>query len=854
MSPAPSPCRGIPPLPHALIKRSRLSARLGDRERRPITLVSGLPGAGKTTLVASWLRSTDRPAVWVSLDSRHDAPGALARATLRGLAAIGATPEPPARRRRSDSAMIETAFDSLGEGRWVLVLDDVHELRSSAALAALRMLLDGAPPGLAVVLCTRADPPVALGRMRLDGRLGEIRNADLEFTPDEAADLLAAHGIDVGHDDIHALCLRTQGWAAGLRLAAGALATAGDRHELIRSTATTEAVVADYLLEEVLDRQDPGAQSFLLRTSVAERLTPELAGVLSGDDHAQERLDELERSGVFLIDSADGWYRYHALFADLLRASLRRRHPELVPELHGRAAAWLLDRHRPADAELHARLAGDWTLAGRLAGDRWVTAVLDDAEPATDLASGTPPDAVGSTAGLSLVAAGLACARGDKDGADLHRARLDDLVATKARRRRDEPAVDPSLRLILDLAYGCVFGADRRARQAATALAGSTDRELDVDASALRRWARLRAAELDVDEGRFDRAVTSLCAIADTGDDDDWMRTEASAVLAVVDAANGNLAAAHRRATEVLAEGDTHGVRPAALVAACLASALCCAQRGERRSALGYLDRADASGAAVPRPLHAALRAVRAGLGGSTRSTAWLDSLTAEHPLATQALVAAGVLEIVDPDRRLVTIGGRQERAVARARQELARGAPDAARAALGAVASNGSGADPAGSPDHPPAHPRTAIETCALAAVAASRSGRDDEAREHLAAALELVTWSGVRAPLLDHAAGLAVLLDGPGLDAEHQGLALELVDQLRRTPTGRGTPVEVLTERETAVLMYLPTLMSNAEIAQGLHLSINTVKSHLKAVYRKLGVVGRRDAVLRGRELELI
>ncbi len=852
MSPAPSSCRGIPPLPHGLIKRTRLSARLGDRERRPITLVSGLPGAGKTTLVASWLRSTDRPAVWVSLDSRHDAPGGLARATLRGLAAIGATPEPPARRRRSDSAMIETAFESLGEGRWVLVLDDVHELRSSAALAALRMLLDGAPPGLAVVLCTRADPPIALGRMRLDGRLGEIRNADLEFTPDEAADLLAAHGIDVGHDDVHALCLRTQGWAAGLRLAAGALATAGDRHELIRSTATTEAVVADYLLEEVLDRQDPGAQSFLLRTSVAERLTPELAAVLAGDDHAQERLDELERSGVFLIDSADGWYRYHALFADLLRASLRRRHPDLVHELHGLAAAWLLDRHRPADAELHARLAGDWTLAGRLAADRWVTAVLDDAEPATDLASGTPPDAVAATASLSLVAAGLACARGDKDAADLHRARLDGIVA-EASRRRAGSAVDPSLRQILDLAYGSVFGADRRGRQAAMALAGSTDRDLDVDPSALRRWARLRAAEMDVDEGRFDRAVTSLCAIADTGDDDDWMRTEASAVLAVVDAANGNLAAADRRAAEVLAEGDTHGVRPAALVAASLASALCCAQRGERRSALAYLDRADANGTAVPRPLHAALRAVRAGLGGSTRSTAWLDSLTAEHPLASQALVAAGVLEIVDPDRRLVPIGGRAERAVARARQELARGAPDTARAALGALAPHGSDADSSASPAHPPAHPRTAIETCTLAAVAASRSGRDEEAREHLAAALELVTWSGVRAPLIDHAAGLAVLLDGPGLDAEHQGLALELVDQLRRTPTG-GAPVEVLTERETAVLLYLPTLMSNAEIAQGLHLSINTVKSHLKAVYRKLGVVGRRDAVLRGRELELI
>ena len=156
--------------------------------------------------------------------------------------------------------------------------------------------------------------------------------------------------------------------------------------------------------------------------------------------------------------------------------------------------------------------------------------------------------------------------------------------------------------------------------------------------------------------------------------------------------------------------------------------------------------------------------------------------------------------------------------------------------------------------------HPRTAIEARVLAAVAAVRARDADDAARHLGGALDLVAWSDVRAPLLDHAAGatgaddLLGLLDGPGVEGEHRGLALALVDQLRRSAAGARAPVDVLTERETAVLQYLPTLMSNAEIAQGLHLSINTVKSHLKAVYRKLGVVGRRDAVLRGRELELI
>jgi LuxR family maltose regulon positive regulatory protein len=391
------------------------------------------------------------------------------------------------------------------------------------------------------------------------------------------------------------------------------------------------------------------------------------------------------------------------------------------------------------------------------------------------------------------------------------------------------------------------------------ALAGATGAGVDADASALRRLARLRGAELDVDAGCFDAAVTALCSIAEAGDDE-WMCAEASAVVALVDAANGNLPAAERRAAAVLAEGDAHDLHPTALVAAHLAEALCCAQRSERRNALAHLDHAEAPGSALPRPLHATRRAVRAALGHSARSAAWLDSVTAEQPLATQALVACGTLEIVDPESRLVPVGGPAERAVARARQELARGAPDAARTALARALGTRPGGGVTDRAVPRSLHPRTAIEARVLAAVAAARARDGNDAARHLGVALDLVAWSDVRAPLLDHggdAAGvddLLGLLGGPGVEGQHRGLALALVDQLRRATSGTGAPVDELTERETAVLQYLPTLMSNAEIAQGLHLSINTVKSHLKAVYRKLGVVGRRDAVLRGRELELI
>jgi LuxR family transcriptional regulator, maltose regulon positive regulatory protein len=832
----------IPALPQALVRRERLETLLGDARRRQITLVSGLPGAGKTTLVASWLRTADRPAAWASLDGRDNEPGRLARSVVTALAGVSPVPGPSARRRRAAVTLLDRAFESLAAGAWILVLDDVHELRSAEALATLGHLLDRAPPTLSIVLGARADPPVALGRLRLDGRLGEIRNADLEFTDDEAAELFAAHGIELRREDVRALRARTQGWVAGLRLAAGALDTAPDRHELVRSATATEAVVADYLLEEVLDRQDAGTQSFLLRTSIADRLTPELAALLADDDRAQDRLDDLERSGVFLTDVSDGgWYRYHPLFADLLRASLRRRSPELVGELHRRAASWSLANGRAADAERHARLAGDWALVGRLVADRWIAAVLDDGEPGPDPLTATPTAAVSRTPDLALVAAAVACGRGTRDDADLHRGRLDDLLGAPG--HGHDPAggaagYQATRQGLLDLAYGWAFGADPRARAAARALVTVSDVDSEGRAAAMRRLARLRGAELDVDDGRFDAAVPSLRSLADA-QDDEWVWAEASAVLALVTAVNGDVAGAERRAAPVLAI-DPAEVRSTASYAAHLAKAVCCAQRGERRGAAAHLGLADATGRVAAHPLAAAHNALQAALGGS--APAWLDTATAAHPLAALALVACGALEIVDPQRRLVAVGGDCERAVCRARQELARGAPEAARRGLARCLSAGV----------VPVHPRTVIEARTLAAVASAATGREDDARAHLQVALDLVSASGVRAPLLDHAPALAALLEPETVDVEHSGLALDLLDHLRRSPAGGSA--ETLTDRETAVLKYLPTLMSNAEIAAGLHLSINTVKSHLKAVYRKLGVDGRRDAVLRGRELELI
>jgi LuxR family maltose regulon positive regulatory protein len=785
---------------------------------------------------------------WVGIDRRHDEPGRLTRAVLGALADQGLAPESRGRRRRSDASRLDRAFDALGTAPWTLVLDDVHELRSREALDALRLLLDRAPPTVAVVMCSRADPPVAFGRLRLDGRLGEIRNADLEFTQDETADLLAAHGVDLRDDDLRALWQRTQGWVAGLRLAAGALTAAGDPHGLVRSAAATEDAIAEYLLEEVLDRQEPDVQRFLLRTSIVDVLTPDLAALLSGDDMARDRLDGLQRNGVFLTDrSQDGRYRYHALFAALLQACLRRRHPEVVGGLHALAAGWLERDGRPAEAERHARLAGDWTAVGRLATARWMHALLDD-EPPGDLVAGAPPEAVHGTPSLALAAAADACARGDRDAADLHRRRLDELVSPggPGGGSRGDAAtaagVGGTHRLMLDLTYGWTFGSEERSRDAARRLVDAGHADHPGHASGLRRLGRLRGAELDIDAGQLDAAVAALNPLADASDDE-WISDEAAGMLALIQAANGNLPAAERRAVDVVTSAQVRDVRPTAIQAAHLATALHHAQHGERRNALTRLHDAGAVDAGPSRLMHAVQDTLRAALGGAGAGTAWLDSATAAHPLAAQVLIACGVLEVIDPERRLVLVGGPPERALVRAGGDLARGAPDAALAGLTRCLG-----------DLPPGtHARTVVEARVMAALAASRTGRRDESLHHLGAALDLVATTGVRAPLLDRGAAVADLLDRDDLLAEHRGFALELLDHLRVNPGGSAA-VDGLTERETAVLQYLPTLMSNAEIARSLHLSINTVKSHLKAVYRKLGAEGRRDAVLRGRELELI
>jgi LuxR family maltose regulon positive regulatory protein len=868
--------RCVPRLSPLLVPRPRLETLLDDDIRRQVTLVCGPPGAGKTTLLVSALDplAAARPVAWLSLDDRDNDPGRLASllcaALTEGRGPGNANGNGKGHSKGSNGngkghSHRAGATDRLDEvfgwmarrgERQILAIDDVHELREPAALATLAHLVGHAPRLLDIVLASRADPPVGLERLHLDARLGEIRNADLAFSVPETAALLDAHGVALANEDIRALWARTEGWAAGLRLAAAALQTERDPRRFVRSASQTETMVSDYLLRELLIRKDDAVQWFLLRTSVADRLTPELAELLSDDHRAADHLDDLERSGV-LVAEADGAYRYHALFGSLLQARLRRHDADLARELHGRAARWYLDHEMPGEARSHAEAAGDWDLLGRLMAWRWIDATLDGQtlDGATSIA-GLPAGAVTQSPGLALIAAADACRRSNREEADLYREAVDALLPADddpsgsngagsngngSSNDDDRDGVDSwtSERLVLDVDYGCAFGSDDRARAASVALGHVPAR--DPAAAGLRRLAALRRAELTLDAGDLDQAACQLADIADQGDCC-WVGVEAAGYLALIEAARGRLGLADAHIEAVQAEGRGCAT-PRATSAAHLASLLRLALRGEHRCAIETALTATPPGTLGSRTLHMVDRVTRTGLAATPSLSLALDRATTHHALAERALIALGVVEVVTPDGSPQVVGGPGEHAIAEARNRLAAG--DAALAD-GAVARWLE-------TDTRTAHPRTLVEALAVATIASAARGDHVEARRHLGDTLDLATSNGIIAPLLQHGGLVALLLERNMSEmGTHMSPALDLLERIR--PTGAGDLLEPLTDREMEVLVHLPTLMSNAEIATGLHLSVNTVKTHLKAVYRKLGVDGRRQAVVRGRELELI
>ena len=376
-----------------------------------MVLVCAPAGGGKTVLLRSWLETAglEDQVGWVSVErAERDAQGFWLSVIDALAGAVGVVQQVAPAPTFNGRAVVEQVLADLEslEEPGVLGIDDLHELESADALEWLEVFLGSLRWGLRVVLATREDPRIGLHRLRLSGQLTELRAPELRFSMEETVALLRAEGITLSDGATERLYQRTEGWAAGLRLAAISLAHHPDPARFVTEIAGSERNVAAYLLAEVLERQTPEVRDVLLRTSVLERVCGPLADFLTGGQGAERMSQELEDANAFVtsLDARRFWFRYHHLFADLLQLELRRAAPADVGSLHRAAAEWHERQGFVVEATRHAQAARDWRLASRLLADHHIDLTFDGrAGSVAQLLSAFPDDAVGGDAELAVV-------------------------------------------------------------------------------------------------------------------------------------------------------------------------------------------------------------------------------------------------------------------------------------------------------------------------------------------------------------------------------------------------------------------------------------------------------------------
>jgi LuxR family transcriptional regulator, maltose regulon positive regulatory protein len=363
--------------PQTVVERPRLLEQLELGLRGKLILVSAPAGSGKSTLLASWLRGLDRPTAWLSLDAGDNDLERfllyLVSALQRVSPSIGAgLPEVLQHQTLTDSEAFLTRLinDIAGFGQeLLLVLDDYHLIVNEKVHACVEFLLEGMPPGLCLVIATRTDPPLTLARLRVRGQLVEVRASDLRFSIEETSAFMNDRlNLELSEKAISSLEARTEGWVAGLQLAALSLGGRQDKESFVQAFAGSHHHLTDYLIDEVLGRQTLEVRQFLQRTSILERFTAPLCEAVSGQDQGQAMLRQLGNANLFLIplDDERRWFRYHQLFAEFLRQRLHETEAGLMAELHRRASAWFEQEGWSDEAIGHALLANDVERAGQL--------------------------------------------------------------------------------------------------------------------------------------------------------------------------------------------------------------------------------------------------------------------------------------------------------------------------------------------------------------------------------------------------------------------------------------------------------------------------------------------------------
>ena len=873
----------VPDVPGFAVQRPRISKLLAGGTRwNPLTVVTGPPGTGKTMALTLWAAAENRPVAWVALDRYDNRPKSFWSYVVAALRRSGAViPEAlpsGTREQATDHAFMLWLVSALAgqDLPVILVLDDFHVLTEPEVLKGLDFVLRNVGPGLRVVVSSRADPPLRLYRYRLAGELAEIRASDLAFNIAEAGLLMAQHRGRISSDSLECLTRRTEGWAAGLRLAAISMDTHPDPDQFVKELITEDSALTGYLVEEVLNSQPPEVQEVLLSTSILDQVSSETASELVGNEQAAGFWPALARANTFVQPIGSGWYRYHPLFAEVLRLKLRLKYPDRMPDLHRRAARLCERNGSLTHAVRHAAKAGDWQLAARMVIDGLAITEIMEPQCGQSLAGeflSMPHSEVWDQPHPYLVLAAASLARGERESCAAALTTAESILAgLPAEQEIPGRLAAAMLRLAVSRQTGdlpAVMAAGGRAEALASVIPGEM----------LARHPAIRANRLVVHgvaelwSGHLDEAVcvldSGVAAASASGAEHE--QAECLGYLALAEGLRGGLGRAAERAAQAgvsVTAGEPHPPVRRSNPAATVAMALVHLERNEMRETRSLLKQADAALGASPDKLIgtvAWLVAARAGLAeGRADVTAqfiakarsgwripdWLERKLTQ--VEAQACLAAGHVQAALAIAKRLDRDSSLEAAIVQARAWAAAGDTSNARRALSPALAA-----------HQRAAEQVRLQVWLVDAQLSYNSGNRARGHRSLASALRLAEREQFRLPFVLERGWIKQALErDPELARSYQRLLAPVLrrDLLPAPPNAPASDhpamvaVEPLTEREREVLRHVSDMLNTAEVASEMYISINTVKTHLKSIFRKLAATHRGEAVRRAQQLELI